>query len=78
MANGHADTVSGIDAETHEVFASIRVGKRPWGIAITPDGKKIYTANGVSHDVSVIDAGTHKVVATVKAGRGAWGVAIGP
>ena len=32
------------------------VGKRPWGIALTPDGRKLYTANGPSNDVSVVDA----------------------
>ena len=34
------------------------VGDRPWGIAVSSDGKKIYTANGPSADVSVIDVAT--------------------
>ncbi|MBD0327337.1 MAG: hypothetical protein ICV68_12945 [Pyrinomonadaceae bacterium] len=46
------------------------------GLAITPDGKKVYTANGLSNDVSVINTATDEVVATIKAGDGPWGVAI--
>ncbi len=34
------------------------VGQRPWGIALTPDGGRLYTANGPSNDVSVVDTGT--------------------
>jgi len=58
------------------MVASIPVGRRPWGIAITPDGQTLYTANGLSGDVSVIDTATRRVMATIKAGAGAWGVAL--
>ena len=66
-----------IDAATEKLTATIPVGKRPWGIAVTRDGKRIYTANGISNDVSVIDTATLKVIATIPAGKGAWGVVIG-
>jgi YVTN family beta-propeller protein len=49
---------------------------RPWGIAITPDGKTLYTANGPSNDVSVIDAATLRVTSKIKVGDRPWGVAI--
>jgi len=54
----------------------IPVGQRPWGIALTPDGRKLYTANGLSNDVSVVDTSSNKVIATVKAGDGPWGIAL--
>ena len=54
-----------------------RWASAPWGIALAPDGKKLYTANGESNDVSVIDTGSLKVIATIPAGAGAWGVAMG-
>jgi YVTN family beta-propeller protein len=54
------------------------VGTRPWGVAITPDGKKLYTANGPSNDVSVIDTDSLKVIATIPAGQSPWGVALAP
>jgi YVTN family beta-propeller protein len=65
-----------VDAKTRKVLRYIPVGKRAWGIAITPDGKRAFTANGVSANVSVIDTATDKVVSTLPAGKGAWGVAI--
>ena len=52
--------------------SGVPVGKRPWGIAVTPDGKRLYTANGLSGDVSVLDTATLKVIATIPAGEGAW------
>jgi YVTN family beta-propeller protein len=64
-----------IDAATNRIESRIPVGQRPWGIAITADGK-IYTANGKSNDVSVVDAKARRVVATIPAGDGPWGVAV--
>jgi YVTN family beta-propeller protein len=52
------------------------VGARPWGIALTPDGKKIYTANGPSGDVSVIDARTLQVTQRIPVGQLPWGISM--
>jgi YVTN family beta-propeller protein len=57
-------------------MATIPVGRRPWGLALTPDGKKAYAANGLSNDVSVIDMQTQKVIASIPVGKMPWGVAI--
>ena len=76
VANGHAHSVSVIDAATNEVVAEVPVGRRPWGIAVSPDGSRIYTANGASNDVSVIDAAALRVVETVPVGERPWGVTI--
>ena len=76
MATGRGNCVAVIDGETLQLLTLIPVGQRPWGIAISPDGQKLYTANGLSNDVSVIDASTNKVVATIKAGDGPWGIAL--
>ena len=67
---------SAIDTATNDVVGSVKVGTRPWGVEITPDGRRLYTANGPSNDVSVVDAETMTVIATVPAGRSPWGVAI--
>ena len=58
------------------VLATIPVGKRVWGLAITPDGRKVYAANGLSNDVSVIDTAANQVIKTIKVGDGPWGIAI--
>ena len=66
----------GVDAETYELIDSIAGGARPWGVALTADGRYLYTANGPSNDVSVVDTETMSVVATVPVGERPWGVAI--
>ena len=35
--------------------AMIPAGSRPWGLALSRDGDRLYTANGLSNDESVID-----------------------
>lgn len=53
------------------------MGRRPWGIAITPDGKKVYTANGLSDSISVIDTECLCVIDSIEAGRGAHSAEMG-
>ena len=54
------------------------VGARPWGIAVSADGRTLYTANGPSEDVSIVDAATGKVRRRVKVGGLPWGVVVAP
>jgi YVTN family beta-propeller protein len=56
----------------------VKVGDRPWGIALSPDGKWLYTANGPSNDVSVVDPETLSVVGKIKVGDRPWGVVVAP
>ena len=69
-------TVVSIDAKTNTPTGTVAVGTRPWGIAISPDGARLYTANGPSNDVSVVDTATLTVVTTIQAGDRPWGVAV--
>jgi YVTN family beta-propeller protein len=54
------------------------VGERPWGIAVSSDGRTVYTANGPSNDVSIVDVESRTVRARVQAGDRPWGVAYVP
>jgi len=54
------------------------VGPRPWGLALSPSGDRLYTANGPSDDVSVIDVASGEVVRRIAAGKLPWGVVIAP
>jgi YVTN family beta-propeller protein len=65
-----------IDATTNAIVGTVAVGKRPWGIALTPDGRKLYTANGPSNDVAVVDTQTLKVIGRIPVGQVPWGVAV--
>jgi YVTN family beta-propeller protein len=52
----------------------IQVGTDPLGVAVTPDGKKVYVTNHFSGTVSVIDTSTFTVIKTVVVGFLPWGV----
>ena len=41
----HSSTVSVIATATNTVIATIPVGVAPIGVAVTPDGSKVYVAN---------------------------------
>ncbi len=65
-----------LDAQSYAVLATIKVGKRPWGIVLSPDGKYLFSANGPSNDVSVVDLATNQEIKRIKAGEGPWGITI--
>jgi YVTN family beta-propeller protein len=73
--NGRAGSVSVIDIATLQLLKTIPVGKRPWGIAVAPDGK-VFVANGPSNDVSVINPDTLAEETRIKVDESPWGVAI--
>lgn len=56
----------------------ILIGQRPWHMALSPDGKKLYTANGLTNDMTVVDVQSLKAERSVPVGRLPWGVAIKP
>ncbi len=63
-----------VDTTTNKPVSSFEVGKRPWGIAVSPDGKTLFTANGPSNDVSVIDLATQTITKKIGIPGGPWGV----
>ena len=65
-----------IDTATNQVTATIEVGKRPWNMALTPDGKQLYVANGRSNSVSVIDTESRSKTQDITVGELPWGVVI--
>ncbi len=55
------------------------MGDRPVGIAILPDGKKMYVAHGRSKEVRVIDLATNNMTKSIPLeGERAWWVALTP
>ena len=65
-----------IDTHTYALTNTIKVGARPWGTALSPDGKYLFAANGPSNDVSVVDLSTEKEITKIKVGSSPWGVTI--
>ena len=60
----------------NRVIDTVPVGQRPWNMAITPDGSKLYVANGRSGTVSVIDAVGNRKLRDIAVGELPWGVVI--
>lgn len=63
------NTVSVIETATDTVIATITVGNIPIGIAITPNGKRVYVVNTLDNNVSVIDTAINKVIDTISVGN---------
>src|SRR2546426_12203167 len=74
VTNEKSDNVTVIDAATRKVIQSIPVGKRPRGVAVSPDGRRVYVTNSNSDTLSVIDARSLAVLSTGPAGVGSQGV----
>ena len=69
ITNEGDNTVSVIDTTSNVVTATIPVGSAPYGVAVTPDGSKVYVADMNSFGmVSVIDTATNLVSATISLG----------
>ena len=67
MANRSDDTVSVIDTATNTVVATIfDVGNAPHGVAVSPDGTRVYVVDWLDDTVSVIDTATNEVVDTIE------------
>jgi YVTN family beta-propeller protein len=60
------------------VTATIPVGKDPTGVAVSPDGSKVYVANQIDGTVSVIATASNSVTATVTVGSSPQGVVVTP
>jgi YVTN family beta-propeller protein len=68
VTNSGANTLSVIDADSDKVTATIPVGAKPWGVAVSSDGATAYVSNSGADSVSVVDMRTRKVRATVVVG----------
>src|SRR3981189_1841060 len=62
--------VSVITTASNTVTATVHVGVGPTGVAVTPDGARVYVANEGDGTVSVIDTASNAWIATVAGGGG--------
>lgn len=56
----------------------ISVGKNPFGLVLSPDGKLAYVANQDSNDISVIDLASRKEKARIPTGKKPYDLALSP
>jgi YVTN family beta-propeller protein len=81
VTNFEDNTVSVINTATKSVVTTIALqqakeNKGPQGIAIAPDGTKVYVVNGFDGSVSVIDASTKKVLTNIAVGKAPQEIAL--
>jgi YVTN family beta-propeller protein len=57
-----------LSASARYVTARIPVGRNPRGIALSPDGSKLYVANRLDDTVSILDTASARITATLELG----------
>ncbi len=63
---------------TDAIIATINVGEDPRGVAMSPDGTRLYVVNKEDDTLSVIRTSTNTVLATIDVGDSPNEVAISP
>jgi YVTN family beta-propeller protein len=77
VANGSStNTVRVIDTVSMSVIATVTVGAGPNGLAVSPDGKRVYVTNFSDDTVSVIGTVSNTVTSTIAVGNSPRGVAV--
>jgi YVTN family beta-propeller protein len=80
ITNNQSNNVSVINTRTNEVIATVPLGDGhygPFGVAVSPDGRKAYIANW-DYTVSVINTASNTVAATVATAGNSIGIAVSP
>src|ERR1700736_960584 len=66
VGNSMGDDVSVVDLASLKVIGDITVGLRVHGLALTQDGRRLFTTSEIDHTLVISDTGTHKIIGTVK------------
>ena len=67
MGNSRGDDVSVVDLASLKVIGDITVGPHVHGVALTPDGRRLFTTSEVDHTLIISDTETHKIMGTREA-----------
>lgn len=68
VALGAANHVAFVDVSTLEIVKYILVGRRAWGLGLSPDNKHLIVLNGLSDDFTIIDIESRRPRTTRQAG----------
>ncbi len=79
VTTGRFGALLEIDPEAGRIVRTFpKVGQRPWGLALSRDGQKAFTANGPSGDISIVDLRSGHVDAQIAVGGSPWGIVAAP
>ena len=76
VANEKSGTVSIIDTALDRVVGEMPAGKRPRGMALSPDGKRLYVSDQSANALHVIDTGERRIGRSIALGESPEGVSI--
>jgi YVTN family beta-propeller protein len=77
ISTGRGGTVAILATKTNKFIGTVNVGSRPWGLALSDDGKQLWAAGGPpGNDVAVVNLATDQVVNKIPVGKAPWGVAM--
>jgi len=68
VALGAANHVALIDTRARAIEKYILVGRRAWGLALSPDEERLFVLNGLSDDMTIIDLESRRPIASVRTG----------
>jgi len=78
VTTGRFGALLEVDPHSGQIVRTIeKVGQRPWGVVLSGDGQKAYTANGPAGDISIVDLKSGQVEARIAVGGSPWGIAAG-
>ena len=70
--------VTVVDMNARKTLKTITMpeGSKPMGLAVAPDGQRVYVSNGRGGTLSVLDVATDSILSTTKVGTRPWGVGV--
>ena len=68
VTNERSNDVTVINGSTLEVEQTFKVGERPRGIGLSPDGKELYVATSEENKIKVIDPVSLEIIREFEAG----------
>ena len=79
VTTGRFGALLEVDPESGAIVRTVeKVGARPWGVALSRDGSRAYTANGPSGDVAIIDLKSGRIEGRIAVGGSPWGIVSAP
>src|SRR5438309_6777582 len=78
VSNEIPNTISVVSLRTNAVIATVPVGKRPRGMALSPDRRTVYVALGQDEALGVVDLASGQRTGTIPANRDPEPLALSP
>jgi YVTN family beta-propeller protein len=66
VGNSRGDDISIVDLASLKVIGEIKLGERIHGVAVQPDGKRLFATVESDHTLRIIDTATRQTLGTVK------------